>query len=237
MLQRASGATARPASTMLTSPRKLGLSYDIRNGIFCRFSALIACHAAVREERDRQRALFPHVARGRARPHDRFEPHQLAGHALDARKACEVDGVVLQHRHERAARLADHAHFHARMHRGELAEYLRQQRRDVVVRHADRHAPADLRAHDRRPRLVAHRQHPAAVFGERATVVGGCHIARVANEQRFAERILQRLDLHAHRGRRPVHRLRALRERSGLRHGHHHRQHIEIELFHVIQKI
>jgi hypothetical protein len=63
------------------------------------------------------------------------------------------------------------------------------------------------------------------------------HAAGAAHEQRFAERRLQGLDLHAHRRLRAVDDFGRAADVAGIGHGHDHVQDVEIECFHKLQKI
>jgi hypothetical protein len=86
--------------------------------------------------------------------------------------------------------------------------------------------------HDRRPRFVAQREHLPRVADQLQSLLGRRDAARAAHEERLAERVFERTDLHAERGLRAMHERRAAHEAARVGDGDHHREHVEVECFH-----
>jgi hypothetical protein len=70
-------------------------------------------------------------------------------------------------------------------------------------------------------------------IGQHEAFVGGHHAACAALEDRFAERLLERLDLHAHGRLRTMDQGGAAHETARIGDGDDHRQHVQIKGFHA----
>ena len=96
------------------------------------------------------------------------------------------------------ARQPDHLHFDLRVSCRKLAQYRGQQRGRVVVGYTDDDTPLDLGMNERRPRFVPQGEHAPSVIGKHEAFLCRYDMARAPLEDRLAERLFERLDLHAH---------------------------------------
>ena len=190
------------------------------------------------EHGDRQRSLAPDLVHaGRGGPDHRFEAHELSRQTLDARRAHQVDRPVLHHGRECHARQAHHLDLHLRIGRRKLLEDRRQQGRGIVVGHAEHDPAGDVGPDHRGPGFVAQGQHAPRVAEQDLAVLRRRDAARPADEQRLAERGLERLDLHAHRRLRAVDDFGRAADVAGIGHRDDHGQDVQVECFHRYQKI
>jgi hypothetical protein len=126
-------------------------------------------------------------------------------------------------------RLAQHAHFRARIGARKPRQNFRQKTVGIIVRYAKPHMPREIGVGQRRHRLRRQPHDPPRIFEQPLAFLGQLRLPSVAREDRLSDPLLQPLHLHGYGRLRLVHDIGGLRERAGIGNGHKGLQLIDIQ--------